>query len=168
MKKFVKNPHNHDDLVLLDREMLFAGYTCKVACNYREAGTTDPWSGMPDIDNDFTYFDNAEEAANFAKTQLWPFNHDVTSRVEPLTLGETWDEMREREAKEAAAKKAAKEAKEAEKAKAAGLTVDEYRAAKKEAAKVKAYQKEIEKINAEIAELEKRKAWYEAELKKRA
>ena len=114
MKKFVKNPHNHDDLVLLDREMLFAGYTCKVACNYREAGTTDPWSGMPDIDNDFTYFDNAEEAANFAKTQLWPFNHDVTSRVEPLTLGETWDEMREREAKEAAAKKAAKEAKEAE------------------------------------------------------
>ena len=133
------------------RALINEGYKYSVDCDFTTCGTTDPWSGMPDIDNNVAVFTDKAEAEAFAAEQVWPFNHNVHGRVEELRWGETWTEMEERIAREKAERKAKREAKEVEKATAAGMTVAEYKAAKAKATKRAKLEKEIAALEAELA-----------------
>ncbi len=133
------------------RELINEGYKFFVKCDFVTCGTIDPWSGMPNIDNNVAVFTNKAEAEACAAEQVWPFNPNVHGTVEELRWGETWDEMEERLAREKAERKAKREAKEAEKAAAAGMTVAEYKAAKAKAAKRAKLKKEIAELEAELA-----------------
>lgn len=133
------------------RALINEGYKYSVDCDYITCGTTDPWSGMPDIDNNVAVFTDKAEAEAFAAEQVWPFNPNVHGKVEELRWGETWAEMEERMAREKAERKAKRDAKEAEKAAAAGMTVAEYRAAKAREKKIKALDKEIAELKKELA-----------------
>lgn len=141
------------------RALINEGYKFRVDCDFTTCGTTDPWSGMPDIDNNVAVFTDKTEAEAFAAKQVWPFNPNVHGKVEELRWGETWAEMEARETREKAERKAKREAKEAEKAAAAGMTVAEYKAAKVKAAK-------RARLEKEIAELEKELTAKRAELAK--
>lgn len=141
------------------RALINEGYKFRVDCDFTTCGTTDPWSGMPDIDNNVAVFTDKTEAEAFAAKQVWPFNPNVHGKVEELHWGETWAEMEERMAREKAERKAKREAKEAEKAATAGMTVAEYKAAKAKATK-------RARLEKEIAELEKELAAKRAELAK--
>lgn len=141
------------------RTLINEGYKFRVDCDFTTTNTTDPWSGMPDIDNNVAVFTDKDEAEAFAAKQIWPFNHNVHGKVEELHWGETWAEMEARMEREKAERKAKREAKEAEKAAAAGMTVAEYKAAKAKAAK-------RAKLEKELAELEKELAAKRAELAK--
>jgi Tfp pilus assembly protein FimV len=133
------------------RALINEGYKYSVDCDYTTCGTTDPWSGMPDIDNNVAVFTDKAEAEAFAAEQVWPFNPNVHGKVEELRWGETWAEMEERMAREKAERRAKRDAKEAEKAAAAGMTVAEYKAAKAKAAKRARLEKEIAELEAELA-----------------
>lgn len=133
------------------RALIAEGYKYSVDCDFTTCNTTDPWSGMPDIDNNVAVFMDKAEAEAFAAEQLWPFNHYLHSSVEELHWGETWAEMEEREAREKAERKAKRDAEEAEKAAAAGMTIAEYKAAKAKAAKRAKLEKEITELEAELA-----------------
>ena len=141
------------------RALINEGYKFRVDCDYTTCGTTDPWSGMPDIDNNVAVFTDKAEAEAFAAEQVWPFNPNVHGKVEELHWGETWAEMETRIAREKAERKAKREAKETEKAATAGMTVAEYKAAKVKAAK-------RAQLKKEIAELEKELTAKRAELAK--
>jgi len=141
------------------RALINEGYKYSVDCDFTTCGATDPWSGMPDIDNNVAVFTDKAEAEAFAAEQVWPFNHNVRGKVEELRWGETWAEMEARLEREKAERKAKREAKEAEKAAAAGMTVTEYKAAKAKAAK-------RAKLEKELAELENLLAAKRAELAK--
>lgn len=132
------------------RTLITEGYKFRVDCDFTTCNITDPWSGMPDIDNNVAVFTDKAEAEAFAAEQVWPFNPNVHGKVEELRWGETWAEMEAREAREKAERKAKREAKEAEKA-AAGMTVAEYKAAKAKAAKRARLEKEIAALEAELA-----------------
>ena len=73
MKKITKNILT----VLETRALINEGYKYRVDCDYKTLGTIDPWSGMPNIDNNIAVFVDKAEAERFAETQLWPFNHEV-------------------------------------------------------------------------------------------
>lgn len=133
------------------RALITEGYKYSVDCDFTTCGTTDPWSGMPDIDNNVAVFTNKAEAEAFAAEQVWPFNPNVHGKVEELCWGETWAEMEARIEREKAERKAKREAKEAEKAAAAGMTVAEYKAAKAKAAKRVRLEKEITELEKELA-----------------
>ena len=133
------------------RELINEGYKFFVKCDFTTCGTIDPWSGMPNIDNNVAVFTDKAEAEACAAEQVWPFNPNVHGTVEELVWGETWDEMEERLAREKAERKAKRETKEAEKAAAAGMTVAEYKAAKAKAAKRAKLKKEIAELEAELA-----------------
>ena len=133
------------------RALINEGYKYSVDCDFTTCNTIDPWSGMPDINNNVAVFMDKAEAEAFAAEQVWPFNPDVHGKVEELRWGETWAEIEERRAREKAERKAKREAKEAEKAAAAGMTVDEYKAAKAKAAKRARLEKEIAELEAELA-----------------
>lgn len=141
------------------RALITEGYKFRVDCDFTTTNTTDPWSGMPNIDNNVAVFTDKAEAEAFAAEQVWPFNHNVHSKVEELRWGETWAEMEARMEREKAERKAKREAKEAEKATAAGMTVTEYKAAKAKVAK-------RAKLEKELAELENLLAAKRAELAK--
>lgn len=130
------------------RELINEGYKFFVKCDFTTCGTTDPWSGMPNINNNVAVFMDKAEAEACAAGQVWPFNPNIHGAVEKLVWGETWDEMEERLTREKAERKAKRKAKEAANAAAMGLTVEEYR-------KVKAREKEIKTLEKEITELEK-------------
>ena len=133
------------------RALINEGYKFRVDCDFTTTNTNDPWSGMPNIDNNVAVFTDKAEAEAFAAEQVWPFNPNVHGKVEELRWGETWAEMEERMAREKAERKAKREAKEAEKAAAAGMTVAEYKTAKAKAAKRVRLEKEIAELEAEIA-----------------
>ena len=133
------------------RELINEGYKFRVDCDFTTTNTTDPWSGMPNIDNNVAVFTNKTEAEAFAAEQIWPFNPNVHGKVEELRWGETWTEMEERMAREKAERKAKKNAKETEKAAATGMTVAEYRAVKVKAAKRARLEKEIARLEKELA-----------------
>jgi Tfp pilus assembly protein FimV len=133
------------------RALINEGYKFYVDCDFTTCGSTDPWSGMPDIDNNVAVFTDKAEAEAFAAEQVWPFNPNVHGKVDELCWGETWAEMDARLAREKAERKAKKDAKEAEKAAAAGMTVAEYKAAKAKAAKRARLEKEIAELEKEIA-----------------
>ena len=137
--------------VIEARELINKGYKYSVDCDYTTCGTTDPWRGMPDIDNNVAVFTDKAEAEAFAAEQVWPFNPNVHGKVEELRWGETWAEMEERMAREKAERKAKKDAKEAEKAAAAGMTVAEYKAAKAKAAAKHRLENEIAALEKELA-----------------
>lgn len=132
------------------RALINEGYKFRVDCDFTTTNTNDPWSGMPNIDNNVAVFTDKAEAEAFAAEQVWPFNPNVHGKVEELRWGETWAEMEERMAREKAKRKAKKDAKEAEKAAAAGMTVAEYKAAKAKAAKRARLEKEIAELEAEL------------------
>ena len=133
------------------RALINEGYKFRVDCDFTTCGTTDPWSGMPDIDNNVAVFTDKAEAEAFAAKQVWPFNPNVHGKVEKLHWGETWAEMEARIAREKAERKAKREAKEAEKAATAGMTVAEYKAAKAKAVKRARLEKEITELEKELA-----------------
>ena len=133
------------------RALITEGYKFRVDCDFTVTNTTDPWSGMPNIDNNVAVFTDKAEAEAFAAKQIWPFNPSVHEKVEELHWGETWSEWEERMAREKAERKAKQAAKEAEKAAAAGMTVTEYKAAKAKAAKRARLEKEIAELEAELA-----------------
>ena len=137
--------------IIETRTLINEGYKFCVNCDFTTCGSTDPWSGMPDIDNNVAVFTDKAEAEAFAAEQVWPFNPNVHGKVEELRWGETWDEMDARLAREKAEHKAKKDAKEAEKAAAAGMTVAEYKASKVKAAKRARLEKEITELEKEIA-----------------
>ena len=139
------------------RALIEEGYKFRVDCDFTTTNTTDPWSGMPNVDHNVAVFTDKAEAEAFAAEQVWPFDRHVHGTVEELRWGETWAEMEERMAREKAERKAKREAKEAANAAAMGLTVEEYR-------KVKARAKEIKTLDREIAELKKELATKKAEL----
>ena len=141
------------------RALITEGYKFRVDCDFTTTNTIDPWSGMPDVDNNVAVFTDKNEAEAFAAEQVWPFNHNVRSTVKELVWGETHAEMEARMEREKAERKAKHEAKEAEKAAAAGMTVTEYKAAKAKAAK-------RAKLEKELAELENLLAAKRAELAK--
>lgn len=132
------------------RALINEGYKFRVDCDFTTTNTTDPWSGMPNIDNNVAVFTDKAEAEAFAAEQVWPFNPNVHGKAEELRWGETWAEMEERTTREKAECKAKREAKEAEKAAAAGMTVMEYKAAKAKAAKRAKLEKEIAELEAEL------------------
>lgn len=134
------------------RALINEGYKFRVDCDFTTCNITDPWSGMPNIDNNVAVFTDKAEAEAFAAEQVWPFNSNVHGKVEELCWGETWAEMEARMAREKAECKAKREAKEAEKATAAGMTVAEYKAAKAKAAKRTRLEKEIAELEKELAE----------------
>ena len=133
------------------RTLITEGYKYSVDCDFITTNTTDPWSGMSNVDNNVAVFTDKAEAEAFAAKQVWPFNPNVHGKVEELRWGETWAEMEVREAREKAERKAKREAKEAEKAAAAGMTVAKYKAAKAKAAKRAKLEKEIAALEAELA-----------------
>ena len=141
------------------RALITEGYKFRVDCDFTTTNTTDPWSGMPNIDNNVAVFTDKAEAEAFAAEQVWPFNHNVHGKVEELRWGETWSEMEARMEREKVERKAKREAKEAEKAAAAGMTVAKYKAVKAKAAK-------RAKLEKELAELENLLAAKRAELAK--
>lgn len=147
MKKF----YNKHLTVTETRALINEGYKYSVDCDYTTTNTTDPWSGMPNIDNNVAVFMDKAEAEAYAAEQVWPFNPDVHGKVEELVWGETYAEMDARLAREKAERKAKKDAKEAEKAAAAGMTVAEYRAAKAKAAKRARLEKEVARLENELA-----------------
>lgn len=133
------------------RALINEGYKFRVDCDFTVCNTTDPWSGMPNVDNNVAVFTDKAEAEAFAVKQVWPFNYNMHSAVEELHWGETYAEREARMAREKAERKAKREAKEAEKATAAGMTVAEYKAAKAKAAKRARLEKEIAELEADIA-----------------
>ena len=133
------------------RALITEGYKFRVDCDFTTTNITDPWSGMPNIDNNVAVFTDKAEAEAFAAEQVWPFNHNVHGKVEELRWGETYAEMEVRIEREKAERKAKREAKEAEKAAAAGMTITEYKAAKAKAAKRAKLEKEITALEAELA-----------------
>ena len=133
------------------RALINEGYKFRVDCDFTTTNTNDPWSGMPNIDNNVAVFTDKTEAEAFAAEQVWPFNPNVHGKVEELRWGETWTEMEERMAREKAERKAKRDAKEAEKAAAAGMTVAEYKAAKAKAAAKHRLENEIAALEKELA-----------------
>lgn len=133
------------------RALINEGYKFRVDCDFTTTNTNDPWSGMPNIDNNVAVFTDKAEAEAFAAEQVWPFNPNVHGKVEELRWGETWTEMEERMAREKAERKAKRDAKEAEKAAAAGMTVAEYKAAKAKAAAKHRLENEIAALEKELA-----------------
>lgn len=116
------------------RALINEGYKYSVDCDFTTCDTIDPWSGMPDIDNNMAVFTDKAEAEAFAAKQVWPFDHNVHGEVKELVWGEAYMKMGTRLAREKAERKAKRKAKEAEKAAAAGMTVAEYKAARAKAA----------------------------------
>ena len=134
-------------------KMYAEGYRYYVYGNYRVQSTIDPWSGMPNVEGDITFFSDKAEAEAYAKTQIWVFNSNVTAEVETLKEHEeTWAERRERERKEAEEAKAKKLAKEMAKAEAQGMTLEEYKKAQALKKKKARLAREIAELEAEIAE----------------
>lgn len=147
MKKFYDNFLT----VTTTRALINEGYKYRVDCDFTTCKTIDPWSGMPNINNNIAVFTDKAEAEAFAAEQVWPFNPDVHGTVEELRWGETYEEREARVEREKAERKAKREAKEAEKAAATGMTVDEYKAAKAKAAKRRALEREIAELEQELA-----------------
>lgn len=147
MKKF----YNNHLTITETRALINEGYKYSVKCDYTTDNTTDPWSGMPNINNNVAVFVDKVEAEAYAAEQVWPFNPSVRGEVNELVWGETYAEMDARLAREKAERQAKKDAKEAEKAAAAGMTVAEYKAAKARAAKRARLEKEIARLENELA-----------------
>ena len=125
------------------------GYRFVVRGDFKTLDNDDPWSGMPEVTNNYYAFDNKAEAEAFAVNQIWVFDPDIHAEVKTIPAHtETAAEKEERYKKEAAERKAKKEAAEAKKAAEAGMTVKEYRAEKRRVALAK-------KLTKEIAEMEK-------------
>lgn len=124
-------------------------YRCKG--NFRYTGRNDR-DGFPFYENDFFFFDNKEEAEEFASSYVEPFRNEPVkvSEIPPHT--KTFDERTAELEAEKAEKKAKREAKEAEKAAAKGLTLEEYKREKAIAAKVRRLEKEIAKLESDLDE----------------
>lgn len=137
--------------VVEGRALIAEGFKYIVKCDFITGVERDAWDGMPVIHNNVAAFIDEAEAEAFAKTQVWPFNPNIHAKVEALKWGETDAERIEREAREKAERKAKREAKEAEKAAAAGMTVDEYKAAKAKANAKRKLEKEIAELEKELA-----------------
>ena len=147
MKKFYTKFLNVNET----RALINEGYKFSVDCDFTTTNTTDPWSGMPNVDHNVAVFMDKAEAEAFAAEQVWPFDRHVHGTVEELRWGETYAERKAREEHEKAERKAKRDANEAKKAAAAGMTVAEYRAAKAKAAKRARLEKEIAALEAELA-----------------
>lgn len=131
------------------------GYRFMTQGEYERAGTTDPWSGMPDFTNSTFLFTTKEEAEAFAETQNLPFTSGHPHVFEILPHTETWEEIHEQEKIKAEAKKAKAAATEARKAAKAGMTVEQYRKEKRKQANIRKAKREIERLEAELAETKK-------------
>lgn len=71
------------------------GYRFACEGNYETYGN-DPWSGMPNVSSDVFLFTDYAEAKQFAVTQVWPFNKNLTSKVVEIPAHtKTWKEMME-------------------------------------------------------------------------
>ena len=135
------------------RALINEGYKYSVDCDYSVNDVrTDPWSGMPCVDNKIAVFKDKDEAEAFAATQKWPFNSRVHASVETLKWGETDAEMYARLERERVERKAKKDAADTKKAEAAGMTLTEYRAAKTKNAAERKLKKEIAALEKELAE----------------
>lgn len=127
------------------------GFRYRCEGNFRYTGRNDR-DGFPLYENDFFFFNNKEEAEEFASSHIEPFRNGPVevSEIPPHT--KTYDERIAELEAEKAEKKAKREAKEAEKAAAKGLTLDEYKKEKTIAAKVRRLEKEIEKLEKDLDE----------------
>ena len=160
MMKMIENR----DARWLNAEVKNAAYAegYRFMCNgdYSMADGVDPWSGMPNTTQNTYFFDTREEAEAFAEKQVWVFNPNVHADVYEIPEHtETREEYEARMIAEKAAKEARKLARDTEKAKAAGMTVEAWRARQKELAKARRYRKEAEKMEAEIARLQAEIKW---------
>ena len=124
------------------------GYRFITDGDYKITDSIEPQSGMPRVDNRLYAFDNREEAEAFAEKQIWVFSKDRHAEVKeipPHTM--TFEERCAMWKKEEADRKAKKLAKDTAKAKAAGLTLEEYKARE-------SLKRRIRKAKNEIADLE--------------
>lgn len=136
-----------------NNRMFAKGYKFQVVGDWTLLDSTDPWSGMPNVDGRTHYFTDREEAEEYAAKQIWPFNHNIRGEVEEVTYKETHEEYEARIAKEKQEQAEAKAANEAEKAAKMGMTVEAYREYRKVEATKKRYAKRLIEIEAEIAKL---------------
>lgn len=135
-------------------ELYAKGYRYIVDGDYQMLDSIDPWSGMPNIDNNLYAFDNKKEAEAFAVKQIWPFNSEVHATVKRIPEHtETWEETEARWAREKAEKRAKKDAKDAAKAAEAGMTVEEYRKERNRKREVRRTENRIDELEREIGEL---------------
>lgn len=147
MKKIFK-----DNLSVIEaRELISEGYKYSVDCDFVTSDGTDPWSGMPIVNNNIAVFMTEAEAKAFAAKVVGPFNSATHGIVKVLCWGETNTEMDARLEREKKERKAKREAKEAEKAAAAGMTVAEYKATKAKAVTKRRLENEIAELEKEIA-----------------
>lgn len=136
------------------------GYRFLVDGDYRTKETIDPWSGMPDTERTWYAFTEKKEAEAFAEKQIWVFNNNIHADVTEIPEHtETMEERLERREREKAEAKAKRKAREEKKAAEAGMTLEEYKEAKRKA-------KRLETLKAEIANLKKELEEKEALLKK--
>lgn len=124
-------------------------YRCKG--NFRRTRQNDR-DGFPLYENDFFFFDNKEEAENFAHSHIEPFRNEPVevSEIPPHT--KTFDERTAEIEAEKAEKRAKRDAKEAKKAEKMGLSLDEYKREKAKNAKIRRLEKEIEKLEKDLDE----------------
>jgi len=143
-----------------EKNNLYAlGYRYYCDGNYRTLSTTDPWSGMPNTDNDTFAFDNKKEAEAFAKAQIWVFNPDSHATVHAIPEHtETWEERDLRYAREKAEKAAKKAAKEAKKAASMGMTVEEMKRAESRKRLKRKLENEIAELEEALADKKKKLA----------
>lgn len=133
-------------------EVYAEGYRFMCDGDYTTSKSIDPWSGMPEVEQNAYFFDTYEEAEAFAEKQKWVFNPDIHSTVYKVPeYTETWEEVKARQEAEKAAKKAKRAAAEKAKADAAGMTVEEYKKAKAKKATISRLEKEIAEMEKELA-----------------
>lgn len=119
--------------------------------NYRETEKRDK-DGFPYVECDYFFFDNEEEAKNFANAQYYPIS-GMPAKVEEIPEHtETWEERNARWEKEKAEEKAKRDAKEAKKALEKGMSLEEYKKEKAKNAKIRHLEKEIEKLEKDLDE----------------
>lgn len=148
MKKIEKTTLNANELNALYAE----GYRFYVEGDRHLTGMINPLDGMNCETYNLYIFEDKAAADAYAMTQTALF--DENTRAEVYTIPAhtmTWAETLEARKAEKAARKAAKEAKEAEKAAKMGMTVEEYKAAKKRAAAIKEAKEEIERLEKALA-----------------
>lgn len=136
-----------------NNRMFAKGYKFQVVGDWTLLASTDPWSGMPNVDGRIHYFTDREEAEEYAAKQIWPFNPNMHGEVEEVTYRKTYEEEEAEIAEKKAKKAEAKAAKEAAKAAEKGMTVEAYREYRKIEATKKRYEKRLIEIEAEIAKL---------------
>lgn len=167
MIKRIDNTSNFGINAELKNSLYAEGFRYLCEGDYRTLGSTDPWSGMPNTACNLYFFTDKAEAEAFAKKQIWVFNPNVHATVHELPAHtETWEEIREKEAKAKALKAKRKAEREAAEAKKKGMTVEQLRESKKIAAQKRRYTREIADFEKQIADLQKaiayRHAWIAA------